>query len=131
MDKATHERFQSGIRALRGAVAPEAVAMREKLLAEYEQAQRDELRGDPNAVVSGGFTQAELEASFAAVRNPDDWRARIDKTVSAAELAEVGGEARVREAVIFFTATVPTFETLKGGRVRVRATGYRSGPAGP
>jgi hypothetical protein len=67
-----------------------------------------------------------MQDAFNLVCNPADWRAPIyDAVIDAAD------EDRVREAVIYFTATVPTFSPMKGGKLRVNAVGYRNGPAGP
>lgn len=71
--------------------------------------------------------QAVLEAAFAVVANPRDWKAPIDVVISdQPTLLEM-----VTDAIVHFTATVPSFSPIETGRVRVQAAGYRAGPAGP
>lgn len=71
--------------------------------------------------------QALLEAAFHIVANPKDWKAPIDTVIAAhPTLLEM-----IADAIVHFTATVPTFVETEHGRVRVRAAGYRAGPAGP
>ena len=68
--------------------------------------------------------QAELTEAFKLVQPETHWKDPIDKVVpSQTDLALIA------EAVIHFTATVPTFEPVPGG-YRVRAAGYLAGPAG-
>jgi hypothetical protein len=71
-----------------------------------------------------GFTEGELEAAFERVRDRQDWRAPIDATITRAE------KPAVEAAIQFYTASRPTFFRVRGG-YRVRAAGYRAGPAGP
>lgn len=71
-------------------------------------------------------TRGELCIAFDAVANRDNWKLPVDKTVDLDSYTL----ALVREAVIFYTGSVPTFEALTGtttsgvGRYRVRAAGY-------
>lgn len=68
--------------------------------------------------------QATLTAAFELVEPTSHWKDAICCFVpEGADLAVVA------EAIIHFTATVPTFEVTGGGIV-VRAAGYRAGPAG-
>lgn len=71
-----------------------------------------------------GETRGELARLFSLVEAVD-WREPIDAWVDG--LTDLVALSR---AVVFFTATVPTFEAGIG-RVRVLAEGYRAGPAGP
>ena len=78
------------------------------------------------------FSRDELEAAFRKVANPRDWKSAID-TVIPVEDQDV-----VAEAVAYFTATEVTWGTLDASgqpipenQIRVRALGYRQGPAGP
>ena len=77
-------------------------------------------------------TQTQLDHAFEAVANPSDWRAPIDITLDVmGALEAAGGWAVVREAIQHFTATVPTIVYGLGARsARIRAIGYRAGPAG-
>jgi hypothetical protein len=72
------------------------------------------------------YCESCLRDAFDRVATPEDWRAPICAVVPC-YLRDV-----VRAAVIFYTATVPSFHETAGGRnVQVRAIGYRNGPAGP
>ena len=71
-----------------------------------------------------GMTATELERAFELVRNPEDWRGRIDAVVENADVPAVC------MAIRFYTATEPSVMPLGGGRSRVLALGYRRGPAG-
>lgn len=79
-------------------------------------------------------TRRELRDAFKRVENPHHWKNRIDATIDATSDEEL---LMIREAVIFFTGSVPTFErvgsivvpgvigfSVMGARVRVRAAGY-------
>ena len=71
------------------------------------------------------YERRALEAAFDDVCNPDDWKSPID-SVCRADQQDI-----VSRAVVFFTATVPTFDPIPGtNKVRVTALGYRRGPAG-
>lgn len=73
---------------------------------------------------------AEMANAFDLVA-PSDWRAEIDAHVTGSALAEQGLTIRnVAEAVEFYTATEATF-VPEGDGFRVKAAGYRAGPAGP
>lgn len=71
-------------------------------------------------------TQGELSLAFDAVANKANWKNPIDAVVSLDSYTM----AMVREAVVFFTGSVPTFELTTGtttsgmGRYRVKAAGY-------
>ncbi len=67
--------------------------------------------------------------AFAVVEPEGHWKDPIDATVTMAEIDAVGGTMAVRDAVVHFTATCPSFE-YGVGNVRVKADGYRNGPAG-
>ena len=84
----------------------------------------------------GGYTQDELRHAFDHVANPLDWRAPLNRIVRLKDIGDGSPEfeaARIRHAVAFFTATDATILKCEGatGWVRVTATGYRDGPAGP
>ncbi len=70
--------------------------------------------------------QSRLQEVFSQVQNPEDWRAAIDTEIDTNETSL----AEVTEAVIFYTSTCPGFKHISGTKYRVRATGYRMGPAG-
>jgi hypothetical protein len=72
------------------------------------------------------MSQAELEKFFDLVKNTNDWRAPIDAVIA------MGKFEKCRAAVWHFTATELKIVTpSKASKVRVQATGYRNGPAGP
>lgn len=77
-----------------------------------------------------GYTLAELTQAFDLVCDPNDWRAPINHTLVKSQ-ATPANLAVITAAVIFFTATAPTFTPLDYGMVKVTAVGYRSGLAGP
>jgi len=71
--------------------------------------------------------RGELQAAFDQVSDPKDWRAPIDFTGDlSAEEAQVACQA-----IRFFTASEPTLQELCSGGYRIKADGYRLGPAGP
>jgi hypothetical protein len=70
-------------------------------------------------------TRGELSEAFDYVANRDNWKLPIDATVDLGPASM----AMVREAVIFFTGSVPSFtavgpEVDRCARFRVRAAGY-------
>ena len=71
------------------------------------------------------FTQAQLEAAFDLLADPDDWKAPIAAWVS-------GESVRIAVAAIqHFTATDPTVELdTFNMRYLISSVGYRAGPAG-
>jgi hypothetical protein len=77
-------------------------------------------------VMGKPVTQGELSLAFDAVANRANWKNPIDAVVSLDSYTM----AMVREAVVFFTGSVPTFELMTGtttsgmGRYRVKAAGY-------
>lgn len=75
------------------------------------------------------YTQEQLQAAFTKVQDKAHWKNPINTVVDATENLHL-----IREAIIHFTATVPTFDILKvteeGTKVAVRAVGYQDGPAG-
>ncbi len=92
-------------------------------------------------VLACGYTQQQLEEAWQLVAPAEHWKAPIDAYIDPA------AEAVVREAIIHFTATVPTFNKVKAHWVagpnreamkklyptvlHVKAAGYWAGPAGP
>lgn len=74
----------------------------------------------------GWYTKEQLEAAFNKVQNPNHWKNPIDAYCHKDEVDVV------REAIEFFTATVPTFWNVGMTDIRrVEAPGYYLGPAGP
>lgn len=70
-------------------------------------------------------TWGELHDAFSGVRNAQNWKNPVDATVEVNDREM----AILREAVTFFTGSVPTFTVARGGRLprcryRVRAAGY-------
>ena len=70
-----------------------------------------------------GYTEAELQEAFKAVRGPD-WRDPINALIVADDLAVT------QAAIVFYTATQPAAYQFLEGYYLVTATGYRAGPAG-
>lgn len=78
-----------------------------------------------------------LAAAFDLVCNKNDWKAPIDCIV---KIPEASVKETISDAIEFFTATVAKWELIGGdphGPIatrglwwRVRAEGYRRGPAG-
>jgi hypothetical protein len=69
-------------------------------------------------------TRGELSLAFARVQNRTNWKLAVDATVTLATNREI---LVLREAVIFFTGSVPTFSVVispDGLRYRVQAAGY-------
>lgn len=76
------------------------------------------------ATVKGrAVTKAQLRTAFDLVADKANWKMPIDATV---QYGDLDGDriAMIREAVIFFTGSVPTFTQLRYGWMRVRAAGY-------
>lgn len=71
--------------------------------------------------------QKQQEEAFALIEQPGDWKAPIDAVIPVEDYD------RCREACDFFTATkLEIVEQLHYGKfLRVKAIGYRNGPAGP
>ena len=75
---------------------------------------------------TGWYTRKQLAAAFKQVQNPKHWKGPIDSFCRESEMDLVS------EAIIFFTATIPTFYRLgQTSKYRVQAVGYWEGPAGP
>lgn len=77
-------------------------------------------------ILGRDVTRGELSAAFDRVASRVNWKDGIDVVVDVANDAEL---ETIREAVVFFTGSDPTFEPLPGAelpgcRYRVRAAGY-------
>ena len=71
------------------------------------------------------YTRSELRAAFEKVEDKSDWKNPIDATIDVAEL-----DVTVN-AIRFFTGTESNWQLIPNtSQVRIRAIGYRSGPAG-
>lgn len=65
------------------------------------------------------YSRAELKAAFDLVCNKDNWKLPIKGRIST-EKRDI-----VREAIIFYTGSVPTFtDSVLPGNLVVRAKGY-------
>jgi hypothetical protein len=64
---------------------------------------------------------AELQRAFNRVVNAENWKRPIDATIRIETIAE---QALIREAVIFYTGSVPEFTTATARATRVCAVGY-------
>lgn len=73
--------------------------------------------------VSGSmsWTRRELNDLFKRVEPAGNWKLRIDAVAVAADDRELLG---IREAVIFFTGSVPTMTPKGRNRYHVKAAGY-------
>jgi hypothetical protein len=73
-----------------------------------------------------GYTKEELSWAFDAVADPDDWKGAIDSVIPRAEFE------KTYAAIEFYTATKATCSVYNEIHqlVRIRAAGYRAGPAG-
>ena len=67
---------------------------------------------------------ATLDAAFAKVQSPLDWKGPISAIVAADELENT------LLAIEYFTATKATITMPTPGEFLVEAAGYRAGPAG-
>ena len=66
------------------------------------------------------YSRQTLERAFRLVENPWNWKGRIYAHVEAdRDQREV-----IRQAVIFFTGSVPTFRRISGYTYLVEAAGY-------
>lgn len=69
------------------------------------------------------YSRSELSAAFARVSPTPNWKTRIDEFVTLGPDAD--DEIMViREAVIFYTGSVPTFTKVSESTCRVKAAGY-------
>lgn len=66
------------------------------------------------------YTRAELSAYFDMVKNDEHWKNPIDKIVRIKDFRTKVG---IREAVVFYTGSTPSF-TPTAGHFRVTAAGY-------
>ena len=64
------------------------------------------------------FSRAELEAAFRLVEDPTNWKNPIRARIDSGEDMDA-----IREAIIFYTGSVPTFVTV-GQFTLVSASGY-------
>lgn len=71
-----------------------------------------------------GYLLVELDDAFAYVTGGNDPRGPIQAIIPKDRMHIV------KTAIIFFTATVPTFSPAWAGWLKVTADGYRAGPAG-
>lgn len=87
-------------------------------------ASNDPTRSDPLRLT--GYRMEELAWAFDRVKDPYDWMAPIQAEIRTSILP------LVREAILWFTRTIPAVEPIPGrpSTVRVRALGYRLGPDG-
>lgn len=77
------------------------------------------------------YTQEQLEEAFNKVKSPSHWKNPINRIIEAKDKNVVAA------AIMHFTATTAYFEKLpntnevnKDMWLRVKAAGYRMGPAG-
>src|SRR5258708_5538789 len=69
-----------------------------------------------------------MRSAFDAVAPRHDWRAAVDAEIDADAVGF--GPNVIKRAVLYMTATQATVEETARGMIRVRAIGYRAGPAG-
>lgn len=63
--------------------------------------------------------QRELNRYFELVQNRENWKNSIDAVISP----DID-QKKITEAVIYFTGSVPKFQVLESGNIRVTAAGY-------
>lgn len=86
----------------------------------YEK-MRAELDAEVVAKVNGvDATRADLNAAFERIKPTGHWKNRIDAVVGLTDHER----DLTREAIVFFTGSIPTFEVVEHGKYRVRAAGY-------
>ena len=71
------------------------------------------------------FTEAQLDAAFAKVADPADWRNPIYEVVDRDEV-----EVTVRAIELFTATAVDVIDLQWGDEFMVKSVGYRLGPAG-
>lgn len=76
-------------------------------------------------VAEQNLLQPIREAYFRLVQPASHWKDRIDAVLPSGISLD-----QVRDAVVHFTGTVPSFTDLGNGTTRVTAAGYRAGPCG-
>ena len=69
------------------------------------------------------YSRGELHEAFGLVENPDGWKHPIN-AVLPREHCNSKALHRIREAVIFYTGSMPTIEWETKSTVRVKAAGY-------
>ena len=67
------------------------------------------------------WTRLELSDLFRRVQPQEHWKNPIDAVATLANDRELLG---LREAIIFYTGSVPTLASLGANQYRVRAAGY-------
>ena len=89
---------------------------------------QSEMTAAPTACPRGstGYRMEQLASAFDRVRDSRDWKAPIRAVIPSED------RPVVEQAVLWFTETVPSFESVPGepDQLVVRAVGYRLGPAG-
>lgn len=76
-------------------------------------------------VKTNDFKRMELlQAAFALICNPDDWKAPIDCIVPFSDASFF------YDAIVSITGTVPNSERQPDGSFRLTSVGYRMGPCG-
>lgn len=72
---------------------------------------------DNQIIPEYGVTRGELSVAFKKVQNPENWKYAISATI------DIKDQEIVKNAIIFFTGSVPTFHWV-AGKVVVKAAGY-------
>lgn len=75
-------------------------------------------------MMSGGFSQSALKDAFELVENKQNWKLPINAVVSLQLGFEEAQLKLLKEAVIHFTGSVPTFKAVTKTKIRVVAAGY-------
>ncbi len=75
---------------------------------------------------SAGYGMEQLASAFDLVMDPRDWQGPIRAVIHESD------RRVIEKAVLWFTETIPAFETAPGaeGRLLVTADGYRLGTSG-
>ncbi len=86
------------------------------------------LRQQMRKQLLGGYDEAEIRAAFERVENPNHWKDPVDCIVRDTDQDE---RDLIAFAISFFTSTEASWSRVGQTSVwRVRADGYRAGPAG-
>tara|TARA_Y100000296_G_C5134174_1_gene237250 strand:+ start:621 stop:881 length:261 start_codon:yes stop_codon:yes gene_type:complete len=71
-----------------------------------------------HVVSAKGYTHGQLKEAFGKVHNQDNWKLPID------ELCKKSETDVVKEAIIYFTGSIPNFANFDDEHVNVTAIGY-------
>lgn len=76
---------------------------------------------DNQIIPEYNLTRGELKSHFEKVQNPEGWKLPINVVIDIVDLKDM---ELIRNAVIFFTGSVPKFYSIGLNKYRVKAAGY-------